>query len=124
MSENPGQVVESVPQASTVPAIADAVPPPSPPSTKELEVIHKVLKIQQVGFYFWTVVYYGLGFLSIILPGVAAMGLYEGKVNQAFAGCGALAAALLGFLKAHELATGFDAAVQLAWITRTIVSLM
>jgi hypothetical protein len=63
-------------------------------------------------------IYLVLGILSIDLPGLAAMTLFESKTNQALAGAGALAAAVFGFLKPHEYATGFDNAAQIAWQAR------
>jgi hypothetical protein len=76
-----------------------------------------VIKFMQLGYAAWMAAYLILGILSIGLPGLAAMGLFGAKTNQALAGAGALVAAIFTFLKPHEYATGFDNAAQLAWKT-------
>jgi hypothetical protein len=64
-------------------------------------------------YYLWFIIYLALGLATIILPGLAAMGIDFGVANgeKYIAGSGALAAAMFGFLKPNDYAAAFDAAI-------------
>ncbi len=70
------------------------------------------------GYYTWFGVYALFVAMAVGFPVVAAMGLLPGGGNQICAGAGALSAALLHAIKPLQYATGYDAALQLAWKTR------
>jgi hypothetical protein len=82
------------------------------------KIIESTLRVMQMGYYFWFIVYVALGVLSVILPGLAAIGLWSGDTSKYLAGAGALAAAVFAFLRPHEYASGFDAATQAVWKTQ------
>lgn len=84
---------------------------------KTLSDIDDAIRVMQGGYYLWFAIHIILGSLSIILPGIAAIGFFDEIAAKFLAAGGALSAALVQFLKPHEYATGYDLAVQLAWKT-------
>ena len=91
----------------------------SPTADAVVAIAQGVINFMQLGYGVWITIYIILGILSVSLPGLAAMDVFESpKTNKILAGTGALVAAIVAFLKPHEYATGFDAACQLAWKTR------
>jgi hypothetical protein len=91
----------------------------SPTADAVVARAQNVIYFMELGYVVWITIYIILGILSVSLPGLAAMDVFESpKMNKILAGTGALVAAIVAFLKPHEYATGFDAASQLAWKTR------
>src|SRR5262245_1793625 len=81
--------------------------------------IEKVLRTLKWGYHVWFWVYAILLLLSVGLPGIAAMGIFENVADiKTLAGAGALSGAVSHALKPHEYATAYDAGVQVAWKTR------
>ena len=78
----------------------------------QLRTVNSYLRLMIVGYYWWYFVYLVLGLGSIVLPGLAVMKWPSAEAVPWMAGAGSLAAAMFGFLKPHEYATGFDAATQ------------
>jgi hypothetical protein len=74
----------------------------------------------QLGYFAWFAVYVLLGGLSVALPALAAIDIWNRGVGQMLAGGGALTSAVFAFLKPHEYATGYDNATQSVW--KTLVS--
>jgi hypothetical protein len=70
------------------------------------------------GYVPWFAVYLLLLAVTVVGPGLAAVGFFtDPMTNKWLAGAGALAAALSHALRPHEYATAYDASVQLAWKT-------
>jgi hypothetical protein len=80
-----------------------------------LAVTSRTLLVLFCGYYFWFVVYILLGIASIALPGAAAVLVIDTAELKLFAGLGAVAAALFTFLRPHEQAAAYDAAIIIAW---------
>jgi len=87
-------------------------------SNKELlEEVDDAIKVFLSWYRAWFFVYISLVVLTILLPGLAAMGIFTDLTNRLLAGAGALLVAVSSALKPHEYATAFDAGGQLAWKT-------
>ena len=83
----------------------------------ELDNATRVLK---AGYYVWFLVFLGFTILTVGLPLMAALDLFQSETNRLLAGSGALAAALANAIKPHEYATAFDVALQSIWKTRVL----
>lgn len=79
-----------------------------------LAVIQNTLRIVACGYYFWFILYVILGIASVALPSAIAADIWPGSA-RIIAGCGALCGAVLAFLKPHEYATAYDAALTELW---------
>jgi len=95
-------------------ALARKRKPPSNESATAIE-ISSTLKIMMLGYIVWYALYFVLGVATVALPGLAAMGIGDDITRKILSGSGAISAAIFAFLRPHEIAGAYDAALQKVW---------
>lgn len=87
-----------------------------------LAEINTGIRIMRFGYYAWFVVHVVLGIATVVLPGLAAMAVFDDVITRWLAGAGALVGAVVSFLRPYEYATGYDAGLQRAWRARILLT--
>ena len=82
---------------------------------QQQQLIDETFGTLRRGYYLWYLGYIVLGISSIVLPALAAIGVWPQAVGQILAGAGAVVSAVFVFLKPNEYASGFNEAKQRVW---------
>jgi hypothetical protein len=78
-----------------------------------LKEINNGVTILARGYFVWYGIYVFMVITSVGLPGIAALST-EGEAKY-LAGVAAIFAGIMHALKPHEIASGYDAGLQMAW---------
>lgn len=70
------------------------------------------------GYYTWFAIHVILIVLTVGLPAIASMGIFDGVWNKVLAGSAAITAAITHAVRPHEYATAYDAGIRVIWSTR------
>jgi hypothetical protein len=80
--------------------------------------IDRLRRTLRWGYHFWYLLYLLFGGIAVLLPALAATGIWGDETTRLLAGFGAAWVALFTFLRPYEYASGFDKALQLVKKTK------